>query len=80
MLGQITDAPASELEQAEKAIRRWKGEVEKCETKAIEQEAKVNQGLFLIYLYMTLYNIPYQIECLIISLIMLPMILVDVAD
>ena len=48
MLGQITDAPASELEQAEKAIRLYKENVKKYETEANEQEAKLNQGLFLI--------------------------------
>ena len=76
MLGQITDAPTSEVEQARGYIREEKEEVKKYETKANEQEAKLNQGLFLIKLYM--YIIPYQIECLIISLIMLPMIPVDV--
>ena len=48
MLGQITDAPTSELEKAKKDIRSWKKEVEKCETRANEQELKLNQGLFLI--------------------------------
>ena len=48
MLGQITDAPTSEVEDAEKGIRKWKERVEKHETQANEQEAKLNQGLFLI--------------------------------
>ena len=48
MLGQITDAPTSELEQARGNIRGWKEEIKKYETKANEQEAKLNQGLFLI--------------------------------
>ena len=76
MLGQITDAPSSQLEEAEKVIQEWKEGVEKSETQANELEAKLNQGLFLIQLYM--YIIPYQIECLIISLMMLPMIPEDV--
>ena len=45
MLGQITDAPTSELEKAEEDIRYWKKEVEKFETQANEREAKLNQGL-----------------------------------
>ena len=49
MLGQITDAPADELVNAEKEIRRWKEKVEKYKTQANEQEARLNQGLFLIY-------------------------------
>ena len=48
MLGQITDAPSSELEQARGNIRVNKEKVEKYETEANEQEAKLNQGLFLI--------------------------------
>ena len=54
MLGQITDAPTSEVEQAEKDMHLWKIKVKKYETQANEQEAKLNQGLFLIELY--LYN------------------------
>ena len=48
MLGQITDAPTSELEQARRYIREKKEMVERFETQANEQEAKLNQGLFLI--------------------------------
>ena len=48
MLGQITDAPSSELEQARGDIQGWKEDVEKYETQANEQELKLNQGLFLI--------------------------------
>ena len=48
MLGQITDAPASELEQARRNIQVWKERVKQYETQANEQEAKLNQGLFLI--------------------------------
>ena len=48
MLGQNTDAPMSELKDAEKAIRKQKEWVKKYETEANEQEAKLNQGLFLI--------------------------------
>ena len=46
MLGQITDAPSSELEQARGNIRRWKEDVEKYEALANDQQAKLNQGLF----------------------------------
>ena len=49
MLGQITDAPTSELEQARGKIREWKEEVEKYETRANEQEAKLNQGDIYIH-------------------------------
>ena len=52
MLGQITDAPTSELEQARGKIRVYKDRVEKFETEANEQEGKLNQGLFLIYTIM----------------------------
>ena len=52
MLGQITDAPSSEVENAEKVIREYKEDVKKFETQANKQEAKLNQGLFLISLYM----------------------------
>ena len=45
MLGQIDDAPTSELEQARRNIREWKEAVEEYETKANKQEAKLNQGL-----------------------------------
>ena len=48
MLGQITDAPASEVEQARGKIREYKEMAETYETQANEQEAKLNQGLFLI--------------------------------
>ena len=48
MLGQITDAPSSELEQARGKIQEWKEKVEMYETQVNEQEAKLNQGLFLI--------------------------------
>ena len=48
MLGQITDAPTSELEQARRDIQACKKNVKKYETQANEQEAKLNQGLFLI--------------------------------
>ena len=48
MLGQIDDAPSSELEQARRKIREYKEMVEKFETRANKQEAKLNQGLFLI--------------------------------
>ena len=48
MLGQITDAPSSELEQTRRNIRVWKENVEKYETQATEHEAKLNQGLLLI--------------------------------
>ena len=50
MLGEISDAPSSEREKAEKAIQQWKEKVEKYEIRANEQ-AKLNQGLFLIYNY-----------------------------
>ena len=46
MLGQITDAPTSELEQTRGKIQEEKGWVERYETRANEQEAKLNQGLF----------------------------------
>ena len=46
MLGQITDAPTSEVEQVEKVIREQKERVKEHETQAIELEAKLNQGLF----------------------------------
>ena len=46
MLGLITDAPSSEVENAEKEIRERKEIVEKYETQANEQEAKLNQGFF----------------------------------
>ena len=45
MLGQITDAPTSEVEKVEKVIREQKERVEKYETQANEQEAKLNLGL-----------------------------------
>ena len=48
MLGQITDAPTSELEWTRGKIREWKEKVEKFETEVNEQEAKLNQGLSLI--------------------------------
>ena len=48
MLGQITDAPTSELKDAEKKIREQKEGVKTYETRVNEQEAKLNQGLFLI--------------------------------
>ena len=48
MLGQITDAPTSELEQTRGRIREYKEIAETYETRANEQEAKLNQGLFLI--------------------------------
>ena len=48
MLGEIIDAPSSELEQARGNIQGWKEDVEMYETQANEQEAKLNQGLFLI--------------------------------
>ena len=48
MLGQSTDAPISEVERAKKKIREWKEAVEKYEIQANKQEAKLNQGLFLI--------------------------------
>ena len=44
----MTAAPSSEVVEAEKQIRLWKEEIEKCETQVNEQEAKLNQGLFLI--------------------------------
>ena len=46
MLGQITDAPTSELELTRGRIREWKVKVEKHETQVNEQEAKLNQGFF----------------------------------
>ena len=49
MLGQITDAPTSEVEPAERIIQQQKEMVKKYETQANEQEARLNQGLFLIY-------------------------------
>ena len=49
MLGQITDPPSSEVEYAEKLIREEKEKVEKYETQVNEQEARLNQGLYLIY-------------------------------
>ena len=48
MLGQITDAPASELKRTRRNIRKCKEEVEKYETQANKRGAKLNQGLFLI--------------------------------
>ena len=48
MLGKIDDAPSSELEKAKKAIQECKVDVEKYETQANEQEAKLRQGLFWI--------------------------------
>ena len=48
MLGEITGAPLPEREKAEKEIRLFKEAVEKYETEANEQEAKLNQDLFLI--------------------------------
>ena len=48
MLGQITDAPTSEVERARGNIREEKELVEKYETELNKQEAKLNQGLFLI--------------------------------
>ena len=48
MLGQITDAPASEVEEAERIIQQQQERVEKFETQANEQEARLNQGLFLM--------------------------------
>ena len=54
MLGQITDAPTSEVEIAEEDIQLWKEKVKKYETRANEQEAKLNQGLFLIELYLAI--------------------------
>ena len=48
MLGQITDAPADELERTRRNIQEYKEKVEKYETQANEQEAKLNQGLVLI--------------------------------
>ena len=57
-MGQITDPPSSELERARGKIREYKERVEKYETEANEQEKKLNQGLFLILLYMhNEYNI-----------------------
>ena len=44
MLGQITDAPISEVEKAEKGIREQKEEVKEYETEANKQEAKLKQG------------------------------------
>ena len=46
MLGQITDAPSSELERTGRNVREEKEWVKKYETQANEQEAKLNQGLF----------------------------------
>ena len=46
MLGQITDAPTSEVEEAEKEIQKLKEKIEKYEIQKNEQEAKLNQGLF----------------------------------
>ena len=48
MLGQITDAPTSELEQARGKIRVYKERVEKYKIETNKQEAKLNQGLFLM--------------------------------
>jgi hypothetical protein len=48
MLGQINNAPASELQQAEKIIRECKEDVKTRETQMNKYEAKLNQGLFLI--------------------------------
>ena len=48
MLGQITDAPTSEVEKAERIIQEQKGRVEMFETQINEQEARLNQGLFLM--------------------------------
>jgi hypothetical protein len=72
MLRQINNAPASQLQQAEKEIREWKEKVKKYETQANEQEAKLNQGLFLLCTYNE-YHIKF--DCLIIKLAMLPIIL-----
>ena len=47
MLGQITDAPSSELDKTKKIIRELKEAVERYETRINKQEAKLNQGLFL---------------------------------
>ena len=48
MLGQITDAPTSEMEEAERIIREQKERVEMFETQINVQEARLNQGLFLM--------------------------------
>ena len=48
MLGQITDAPTSEVERTRRNIRKFKEDVVKYEIQANEQEIKLNQGLFLI--------------------------------
>ena len=47
MLGQIADAPTSELEQTREKIREQKEWVKIYETQANKQEAKLNQGLSL---------------------------------
>ena len=46
MLGQIDDAPADELEKTRRNIQAYKKNVKKYETRANEQGAKLNQGLF----------------------------------
>ena len=58
MLGQITDAPTSELEQARRIIQERKEKVEKYETQANEQGAKLNQGLFdiIIHIHSTIIS------------------------
>ena len=47
-MGQITDAPSSELEQAKRDIWELKKDAERYETQANKQEAKLNRGLLLI--------------------------------
>ena len=49
MLGQITDGPTSELERTRGKIQEGKEDVEKYETRANEQEAKLNQGDIYIH-------------------------------
>ena len=49
MLGRTTDAPTSEVEEAESLIRGYKENVEEYETRANEQEAKLNQGWYTVF-------------------------------
>ena len=45
MLSRSKDAPGDQLQSAEEEIHKWKEKVEKSETQANEEEAKLNQGL-----------------------------------
>ena len=81
MLGQIADAPSSELKEARGNIQYWKEEVKNQQTRANKQEAKLNQGLSLIVhvsyhiwllIYLTMIPMNVNVHCLDLYHTMLP--------